>query len=147
MKSLKAIKPPARVSRETTRPNFFDPAYGCGNSLGITYRELRLLELAVLRTGRASGPQVLDIQTLINVDVDQFYGIEVEDFPAQIVQVALWLTDHLMNMNLSEEFGSYFAGIPLKATPHIVCGNALQLVWAEVYRHKNVVLFRVIRYF
>ena len=111
---------------------FFDPACGCGNFLVITYRELRLLELAVLRAGRASGQQVLDIQTLINVDVDQFYGIEIEDFPAQIAQVALWLTDHQMNMKVSEEFGAYFARIPLKATPHIVCGNALQLDWAAV---------------
>ncbi len=111
---------------------FFDPACGCGNFLVITYRELRFLELAVLRAGRASGQQVLDIQTLINVDVDQFYGIVIEDFPAQIAQVALWLTDHQMNMNVSEEFGAYFARIPLKATPHIVCGNALQLDWADV---------------
>ena len=111
---------------------FFDPACGCGNFLVITYRELRFLELAVLRAGRASGQQVLDIQTLINVDVDQFYGIVIEDFPAQIAQVALWLTDHQMNMKVSEEFGAYFARIPLKATPHIVCGNALQLDWADV---------------
>jgi hypothetical protein len=104
---------------------FFDPACGCGNFLVITYRELRLLELAVLRAGRASGQQVLDIQTLINVDVDQFYGIEIEDFPAQIAQVALWLTDHQMNMKVSEEFGAYFARIPLN-------GNALQLDWADV---------------
>ena len=111
---------------------FFDPACGCGNFLVITYRELRFLELAVLRAGRASGQQVLDIQTLINVDVDQFYGIEIEDFPAQIAQVALWLTDHQMNMKVSEEFGAYFARIPLKVTPHILCGNALQLDWAAV---------------
>ena len=111
---------------------FFDPACGCGNFLVITYRELTLLELALLRAGRASCQQVFDIQTLINVDVDQFYGIEIEDFPAQIAQVALWLTDHQMNMKVSEEFGAYFARIPLKATPHILCGNALQLDWADV---------------
>lgn len=111
---------------------FLDPACGCGNFLVITYRELRLLELEVLRASRDSGQQVLDVQTLINVDVDQFYGIEIEEFPAQIAQVALWLTDHQMNMKISEEFGAYFARIPLKATPHIVCGNALQLDWAEV---------------
>jgi hypothetical protein len=72
---------------------------------------------------------VLDVQTLINIDVDQFYGIEIEEFPAQI---ALWLTDHQMNMKISEEFGAYFARIPLKATPHIVCGNTLQTDWASV---------------
>ncbi|PKO26016.1 MAG: SAM-dependent methyltransferase, partial [Betaproteobacteria bacterium HGW-Betaproteobacteria-8] len=112
--------------------NFFDPACGCGNFLVITYRELRLLELEVLRASRASGQQVLDVEQLINVDVDQFHGIEIEEFPAQIAQVALWLTDHQMNMRVSEEFGSYFARIPLKATPHIVHGNALQLDWADV---------------
>ncbi|NOS97782.1 MAG: class I SAM-dependent DNA methyltransferase [Methylotenera sp.] len=111
---------------------FFDPACGCGNFLVITYRELRLLELAVLRASITSGQQVLDVQTLINIDVDQFYGIEIEEFPAQIAQVALWLTDHQMNMKISEEFGAYFARIPLKATPHIVCGNALQTDWASV---------------
>lgn len=111
---------------------FFDPACGCGNFLVITYRELRLLELEVLRASRASGQQVLDVQQLINVDVDQFYGIEIEEFPAQIAQVALWLTDHQMNMRVSEEFGQYFSRIPLKATPHIVNGNALRLDWAAV---------------
>jgi len=75
---------------------------------------------------------VLDVQTLINIDVDQFYGIEIEEFPAQIAQVALWLTDHQMNMKVSEEFGAYFVRIPLKAMPHIVCGNALEIDWANV---------------
>jgi hypothetical protein len=111
---------------------FFDPACGCGNFLVITYRELRLLELDVLRASRGGGQQVLDVQQLINVDVDQFHGIELEEFPAQIAQVALWLTDHQMNMRVSEEFGSYYARIPLKATPHIVHGNALRLDWTEV---------------
>ncbi len=111
---------------------FLDPACGCGNFLVITYRELRLLELEVLRASRDSGQQVLDVQTLINIDVDQFYGLEIEEFPAQIAQVALWLTDHQMNMKISEEFGAYFARIPLKATPHIVCANALQIDWGSV---------------
>lgn len=111
---------------------FLDPACGCGNFLVITYRELRSLELEVLRASHDSGQQVLDVQSLINVDVDQFYGIEIEEFPAQIAQVALWLTDHQMNMQVSEEFGAYFARIPLKATPHIVCANALQTDWARV---------------
>ncbi len=111
---------------------FFDPACGCGNFLVITYREMRLLELEVLRASHSSGQQVLDVQSLISIDVDQFYGIEIEEFPAQIAQVALWLTDHQMNMKVSQEFGQYFSRIPLKATPHIVCGNALTLNWEQV---------------
>ena len=111
---------------------FFDPACGCGNFLVIAYRELRKLELEVLRASHAGGQQFLDIHQLIRIDVDQFQGIEIEEFPAQIAQVALWLMDHQMNLRVSEEFGLYFARIPLKTTPHIHCANALRLDWNEV---------------
>jgi hypothetical protein len=111
---------------------FFDPACGCGNFLVIAYRELRKLELDVLRASYDSGQQVLDVHQLIGVDVDQFYGIEIEEFPAQIAQVALWLMDHQMNVRVSEEFGMYFARIPLKSTPHIHHANALTLDWNAV---------------
>nr|WP_296870406.1 DNA methyltransferase [Tibeticola sp.] len=113
---------------------FFDPACGCGNFLVIAYRELRLLELEVLRESALLASQTghVDVGPLIAVDVDQFHGIEIEEFPAQIAQVALWLTDHQMNLRVSEEFGQYFARIPLRSRPHIVHGNALTLDWAEV---------------
>ena len=112
---------------------FFDPACGCGNFLVITYRELRRLELELLRVVHAGpGSRFLDIHQELQIDVDQFFGIEIEEFPAQIAQVALWLVDHQMNVRVSEEFGLYFARIPLKTTPHIVNGNALRLDWAEV---------------
>lgn len=114
---------------------FLDPACGCGNFLVITYRELRLLELEVLRQlhlqAQQSG-QTENIATLVRLDVDQFYGIEIEEFPAQIAQVAMWLMDHQMNLHVSQEFGLYFARIPLAATAHIVCANALQLDWNEL---------------
>ena len=112
--------------------NFFDPACGCGNFLVISYRELRTLELEVLRAAVGIGQQFVDVFGLVRIDVDQFFGIEIEEFPAQIAQVALWLVDHQMNVRVSEEFGLYFARIPLKTTPHIVNGNALRLDWAEV---------------
>ena len=112
---------------------FLDPACGCGNFLVITYRELRLLELEVLRAVHSGpGSRFLNIHQELTLDVDQFYGIEIEDFPAQIAQVALWLIDHQMNLKVSEEFGMYFARIPLTTTPHIVQGNALTLDWADV---------------
>ena len=111
---------------------FFDPACGCGNFLVISYRELRLLELEVLRASNSSNQLGVDIHGLIGINVDQFYGIEIEEFPAQIAQVALWLMDHQMNLRVSEEFGLYFARIPLKTTPHILHGNALQVDWNEV---------------
>lgn len=112
--------------------NFLDPACGCGNFLVVAYRELRMLELDVLRAAHASGQQVLDIHRLVELNVDQFHGIEIEDFPAQIAQVALWLTDHQMNQKVAEEFGLYFARIPLVTAPHIQHGNALTLDWNSV---------------
>jgi hypothetical protein len=66
------------------------------------------------------------------VDVDQFYGIEIEEFPAQIAQVALWLMDHQMNTRVGEQFGEYFARLPLVKSATIVHGNALRIDWNEV---------------
>jgi len=111
---------------------FFDPACGCGNFLVIAYRELRELELAVLRALHTTGQQILDVRSFIRLDINQFYGIEIEEFPAQIAQVALWLMDHQMNLKVSEEFGLYFARIPLKTSANIVCGNALRMDWNEL---------------
>ena len=111
---------------------FFDPACGCGNFLVVAYRELRELELEVLRAQRADSQMMLDVGALIRLDVDQFFGIEIEEFPAQIARVALWLTDHQMNMKVGEEFGMYFARIPLKTSPRIIQGNALEIDWAEL---------------
>jgi hypothetical protein len=113
---------------------FFDPACGCGNFLVIAYRELRLLELDILRTVLAmeKGQQHLNVFNLVQVNVDQFHGIEIEEFPAQIAQVALWLVDHQMNQLVSSEFGHYYARLPLVTSPHIVHGNALQLDWEQV---------------
>ena len=110
----------------------FDPACGCGNFLVIAYRELRRLELETLQRLRTHGQLALDTSALVLVDVDQFYGIEIEEFPAQIAQVALWLTDHQMNMRVSEAFGQYYVRLPLKKAPNIVHGNALRLDWHDV---------------
>ncbi len=85
-----------------------------------------------MRTSYGDGQQMLDVHQFTTVDVDQFYGIEIEEFPAQIAQVAMWLTDHQMNRALSDEFGKYFDRLPLKSTPHIRHGNALQIDWQEV---------------
>lgn len=118
-----------------TRIRVLDPACGCGNFLVIAYRELRLLELEVLRTMehlRASQHIGFELSDLVQVDVDQFYGIEYEEFPAQIAQVALWLTDHQLNLKVSEEFGDYFIRLPLRKAPTIMHGNALTVDWADL---------------
>jgi len=117
---------------------FFDPACGCGNFLVIAYRELRLLELEILRAARANGQMHLDVLQLVQVNVDQFYGIEIEEFPSQIAQVALWLTDHQMNTLVSEEFGLYYRRLPLRHSASIHCGNALRMDWHDVISAEQV---------
>ncbi|MFL9844804.1 DNA methyltransferase [Flavobacterium rhizosphaerae] len=111
---------------------FLDPACGCGNFLVITYRELRLLEIAILRALNKNGQGFLDVRDIIWLDVDMMYGIEYEEFPARIAEVAMWLMDHQMNMLISNEFGQYFARLPLKKAATIVHGNALRIDWEDV---------------
>ena len=121
-----------RFHQKLARLRFLDPACGCGNFLVITYRELRLLEIEVLRALHGAVQQELDIQHLSLVDVDAFYGIEISEWPARIAEVAMWLMDHQMNLRLSEAFGQYFVRLPLRKSPTIVCGNALRLDWKTV---------------
>jgi len=111
---------------------FLDPACGCGNFLVITYRELRSLEIEILKLLYPGTDQVLDIQSFSLVDVDAFYGIEISEWPVRIAEVAMWLMDHQMNNRLSEAFGPYFVRLPLKKSPTIVCGNALRLNWEKI---------------
>ena len=114
---------------------FFDPACGCGNFLIIAYRELRSLEIDVLKEihpRTQHGEQQKDAlpETLSLIDVDQFYGIELGEFPARIAETAMWMMDHIMNNRLSLEFGRTYARIPLKKSPHIVHGDALETDWS-----------------
>lgn len=111
---------------------FLDPACGCGNFLIITYRELRLLELEILKMKVGTNQMVLDISHLLKVSVEQFYGIEYEDFPCQIAQVGMWLIDHQMNLRASEQFGQYYARLPLTQSATIVRGNALRIDWESI---------------
>jgi type II restriction/modification system DNA methylase subunit YeeA len=117
---------------------FLDPACGCGNFLVITYRELRLLEFAVLRAIYKSGEVILALEDLILLNVDMMYGIEYEEFPARIAEVAMWLIDHQMNMMISNEFGQYFVRLPLKKAAKIIHANALTTDWEIVISKKEL---------
>jgi len=116
---------------------FLDPACGCGNFLIIAYRELRLLEIEVLKA-RFKNQIATNIEFYINVNVDQFYGIEYEEFPAQIAQVAMWLIDHQMNQLVSETFGEYFVRLPLRKSATIAHGNALRIDWQSLIKEEGV---------
>jgi len=111
---------------------FLDPACGCGNFLVITYRELRLLELEILRALNKSGQRVINVSDIVWLDVDMMCGIEYEEFPARIAEVAMWLIDHQMNMIISNEFGQYYARLPLKKAAKIVHGDALEIDWENI---------------
>ena len=122
--------------KKLTELHFLDPACGCGNFLVVAYRELRRLELSVIAEREkmeASGTGwMLSANDVCLVNVNQFYGIEIEEFPSQIAQVAMWLMDHQMNIEVGNYFGEAYARIPLTASATIVCGNALRIDWESV---------------
>ncbi len=111
---------------------FFDPACGCGNFLIIAYRELRRLEIELLKELMQGNQLELDAAILSKVDVDQFHGIEIGEFPAEIARAAMWMMDHILNNELSRAFGQNYARIPLKKSANIVHGDALEIDWADV---------------
>ena len=96
------------------------------------YRELRELKIAVMKEVFSEGQFDALAGTLSVVDVDQFHGIELGEFPAGIAETALWMMDHIMNNRLSLEFGRTYARIPLEKSPHIVHGDALETDWSEL---------------
>lgn len=120
---------------------FFDPACGCGNFLIIAYRELRSLEIELIRELRAyrsaEEQGELDAAELSLINVDQFYGIEIGEFAARIAETALWMMDHIMNNRLSLAFGQTYVRIPLRKSPHIAVGNALEMDWQTLLPSKD----------
>ena len=122
----------ARFHRRLGDMRFLDPACGCGNFLVIAYRELRRLELDVIQARFGDQPSEGDVRAEARLSVSQFHGIEIEEWPVRIAEVALWLMDHQMNAELFERFGQVKATTPLTTSPHIRQGNALRIDWNHV---------------
>ena len=120
----------ARFQEKLTRLTFLDPACGCGNFLVIAYREIRRLELEALRA--QYGDQQIDAALLARVNVGQFYGIEYQEFPVRIAEVAMWMMDHIANNEINEAFRLNYARIPLSDTAHILHGDALETDWSSL---------------
>ena len=120
-----------------SRMRFLDPACGCGNFLIVTYKELRRIETEILKQldalGKLSGrgQMVTDVSALSRLSVHSMFGIEIEEFPARIAEVALWLIDHIMNVELATAFGAYFVRLPLTNGPTIRIGDALDVDWRK----------------
>ncbi|MCW7475546.1 class I SAM-dependent DNA methyltransferase [Leptospira levettii] len=143
LKSKKSIKGLEDLLSRIRKIKILDPACGCGNFLILSYRELRRLEIQVfkekLKLQTSQGvEQELSVEWLDGLDVDCLYGIEYEEFPAQIAKTAIWIMDHLMNVEMGKEFGKYYVRLPLKKAPTIVIGNALQLKWEDLVKPEEL---------
>lgn len=110
----------------------FDPACGSGNFLVIAYKELRRLEHAILqRLGELSVKhQRISLESRINIE--NFYGIEIDDFAVEVAILSLWIAKHQMNAEFYEKFDLKIELIPLKEAGQIVQGNATQVDWNSV---------------
>ena len=115
-----------------------DPACGCGNFLIVAYRELREIELEILKRLRdiapigkkeVRGQQATDATIGLNVTVEQFYGIEIESWPARIAETAMFLVDHQANVRMEGELGGAPRRLPIDLSPHIHLGSALTVPW------------------
>ncbi len=110
----------------------FDPACGSGNFLIIAFKQMKLLEMDIIkRLQEISGEK--DFQMNLSViELKQFYGIEIDDFACEIAKLSLWLAEHQMNCKFREEIGEPKPTLPLSESGHIVCGNALRMDWEKV---------------
>lgn len=122
-KKLKALH--SRIAKI----RFFDPACGSGNFLIIAYKEVRKLEIEILKQ-RKELEGYIPLHSLITLD--HFYGIELADFAHEVAILSLWLAEHQMNVLFKAEFGQVRATLPLRESGNIICGNATRLDWAEV---------------
>jgi hypothetical protein len=115
--------------------NFLDPACGCGNFLIVAYREMRRLELEILKQLRdlkEDSQLSLDPTLGLQVSIGQFAGIEIEEWPAKVAETAMFLVDHQMNLELAEEFGLTPDRLPIKGMLNVHVGNALRTDWRNV---------------
>jgi len=110
----------------------FDPACGTGNFLVIAYKELRKLEHAILERLAEIDPKHQVLFTESRINIENFYGIEIEDVASEIAVLSLWIAKHQMNVEFKDKFGVDIPLIPLKETGHIHTGNACRVDWNEV---------------
>lgn len=121
-----------QFQEKLSKLKFLDPASGSGNFLIVTYQELRRLENQIIFELHDQRTQLLDISHLSKISINQFYGIEIKEYSAQISQISLWMMEHLMNQELAERFGQVFIDIPLKTHPNIHNKDSLEIDWNDV---------------
>lgn len=134
-KDAKAIRRDCeKLLLRISKMKFFDPACGSGNFLIITYKALRMLEMDILRLMRQIIPEIDFFDSSV-IQLKQFYGIELLDFPHEVAMLSMWLAEHQMNRKLHDDFGVNTQALPLHNITQIVCGNACRMDWNEVCPH------------
>lgn len=111
---------------------FCDPACGCGNFLVVAYRELRKIEtdiIVAIREREGLGDLSFDSSWEQKLSIGQFYGFELNWWPAKIAETAMFLVDHQANRELALRIGDAPERLPITITAHIRHGNALQIAW------------------
>ena len=122
-----------KLLERIARIKVFDPACGSGNFLVIAYKELRKLEHTILeKLQELSGDYQLQLLLESRIRIENFYGIEIDDFPAEIAVLSLWIAKHQMNVEFKQKFGTSIPLIPLREAGAVRCGNAARLDWQEV---------------
>lgn len=126
------VKRLQRLRERLGKIKFFDPACGSGNFLIVSYKKVRELEILIWEELRKLGVPELPLS---NINLQQFYGIEIDDFACDTATLSLWLAEHQMNNKFAEAFGIRPNALPLRPSGHIVCGNACRLGWNVVCPH------------
>lgn len=126
-----------KLLQRMQRMKFFDPACGSGNFLIITYKELRLLEMKILKLIQRMTQDVqMQFVDGSVISINQFYGLEINDFACETAVLSLWLAEHQMNNLFTRDFGVNINALPLKQNHNFHCGNACRVDWDKVCPHK-----------
>ena len=134
------------LRKELGELRIMDPACGCGNFLVVAYRELRSLDTEILvrirelELARKNNDEFQATMFFddrgehaeIMVQLDHFFGIEIEEWPARIAQTALHLAHHQANREMERLLGQAPSILPLSTSAHITIGNALREDWTQV---------------
>ena len=131
-KDTKDVKRLRRLLARLGKIKFFDPACGSGNFLIVSYKRIRELEIRIWQALRELGsPEI----PFTNVSLQQFYGIEIDDYACDTATLSLWLAEHQMNNEFNSAFNVSTEALPLRPSGHIVCGNACRIDWNAVCPH------------
>lgn len=117
---------------------FLDPACGSGNFLIITYKEIRRLEVKILKSLRELRQDgTIDFFETSKISLNQFYGIELDDFAHEVARLSLWIAEYQMNLEAENEINLKSVFLPLRDAGNITQGNALRLDWNEILPHQS----------